>query len=246
MNRTFLFLAIAAVAAGSCKKDDDPAVDAVPNASDISGSVFLYGEGTDRVANDGMTVTVANVDPVRSAVTDTRGKFVIKDVPLGTHILTFTKSGYGTYKLFDVAHVADDKITAIATIPSLGAASTTQVTALTATVAAGEVSLQATTNPAGSANSSRYVRFFLHPAANVSSVFYTVYSPTFVARINPFVKTYTKAELNAMGFASGSTVFVRVYGDSYWSNQYDDPGLDKRVFPNLNSNAAAAASFIVP
>lgn len=245
MKRTFLLLLSLVFLAG-CKKDDDPAVDTVPNAADISGSVFLYSEGTDRVANDGMTVAVANVDPARSAVTDASGKFVIKDVPLGTHILTFSKSGYGTYKMFDIAHVKDDQTTAITTIPSLGAVSSTQVTALTANVSGGEVSIQATTTPAGSANSSRYVRLFMHTAANASSVFYTAYSPTFVARINPYVKTYTKAELNAMGFASGTTVFVRVYGDSYWSNQFDDPGLDKRVFPNLNPNSAAAVSFVVP
>ncbi len=230
----------------SCSSNDDPAVDQVPNASDISGSVFLYNEGTDRVASDGMTVTVANVDPERSAVTDASGKFVIRNVPLGTHILTFTKNGYGTFKIFDFAHVTDDRETVLTTIPSLGTSSSTQVTALTATVAGTEVAIRATTNPAGSANNSRYVRIFLHTAANVSQVFHTVYSPTFVARINPFVKTYTKAELNAMGFVSGSTVFVRVYGDSYWGNQYKDPGLDRWVFPNLNPNAAAATSFVVP
>ncbi|MFM8833777.1 MAG: carboxypeptidase regulatory-like domain-containing protein, partial [Cytophagales bacterium] len=131
-------------------------------------------------------------------------------------------------------------------IPSLGAISTTQVTSLNSSVTANLVTIEATTSPAGSMASTRYLRFFLHSAANVSDVFYSAYLPTLVSRINPYVKTFTKAELNALGFASGTTVYVRVYGDSYWSNQYDDPELDRRVFPNLNDKAASAVSFVVP
>lgn len=246
MNTKVVLLSLTLALFGSCNNDDDPDVDPSPNASDISGSVFLYGEGIDRAPNEGMTVTVENSNPVKSAVTDSDGKFLIKDVPLGTHNLVFTKNGYGTFKMFDIVHVTDNRPTAITSIPSLGTVSTTQVTQLTAAVAATEVTVEATTNPAGNTGNTRYVRFFLHNASNVNDVFHSVYSPTFVSRMNPYVKTYSKSELNAMGFASGSTVFVRVYGDSYWSNQYDDPGLDRRVFPNLNPNAAAAVSFVVP
>ena len=246
MIRVLAFVLTCTVLATSCNTNDDPAVDIAPNASDISGSVFLYGEGTERTSNEGMTVTVENSNPVKSATTDANGRFLIKDVPLGTHNLIFTKSGYGTFKMFDIAHVADDRPTAVTAIPSLGTLSTTQITALTALTVGSEVTIEATTNPAGNTGNSRYVRFFLHNAANVSDVFHTVYSPTLVSRSNPFVKTYTRTELNAMGFASGSTVFVRVYGDSYWSNQYDDPGLDRRIFPNLNPTTVTAASFVVP
>ncbi|HAC24968.1 MAG TPA: carboxypeptidase regulatory-like domain-containing protein [Cytophagales bacterium] len=246
MNTKVVLLSLTLALFGSCNNDDDPDVDASPDASDISGAVFLYGEGISRAPNEGMTVTIENSNPVKAAITDSEGKFLIKDVPLGTHNLVFTKSGYGTFRLFDIVHVTDNRPTNITAIPSLGTVSTTQVTALTASVVAGEVKIEATTNPGGSIGNTRYVRLFMHNLQNVSDVFHTVYSPNFTSRMNPFIKTYTKAELNAMGFASGTTVYVRVYGDSYWSNQYDDPGLDRRVFPNLNPNAAAAVSFVVP
>jgi hypothetical protein len=222
----WILLFVVGMLLGSCYTSNDPAAD-TPNAADITGSVFLYDEGVNRVANDGMTVTVENSNPVKSALTDAEGKFVIKDVPLGNHDLVFTKNGYGTFKLFDVVHAIDNSPTVITSIPSLGKVSTTQVTAISASVAANVVTVEATTSPAGSMASTRYVRFFLHTSANVSDVFHSVYLPTFVSRINPYV-------------------YARVYGDSYWSNQYDDPGLDRRVFPNLNDKAAAAVSFVVP
>lgn len=239
-------LGISLVLLMGCGNSGQPSIDTSPNASNISGSVFLYGEGTERVDNSGMTVTVENSDPVRSAATGTDGKFVIADVPLGNHTLVFSKSGYGTFKMFDVAHVADDRPTVITAIPSLGAFSSTEVTGLAATVSGESVVIEATTTPAGNAGNSRYLRFFLDTDPDVSNVLYTVYSAAFVSKSNPFEKTFTKAELQAMGFTSGTTVYIRVYGDSYWSNQYDDPGLDRHVFPNLNTNSVAAVSVTIP
>lgn len=245
MNSSKLLL-VACLSLVSCYSGNDPSADATPNAADVTGSVFLYDEGVSRVANDNLTVMVENSNPMKSALTDAEGRFVIPDVPLGTFNLVFKKNGYGTFKLFDVVHTADNRPTVLSSIPSLGAISTTQVTSLNSSVTANLVTIEATTSPAGSMASTRYLRFFLHSAANVSDVFYSAYLPTLVSRINPYVKTFTKAELNALGFASGTTVYVRVYGDSYWSNQYDDPELDRRVFPNLNDKAASAVSFVVP
>ena len=45
-------------------------------------------------------------------------------------------------------------------------------------------------------------------------------------------------------FTTASTVCVKVYGDSYWSNDYTDLG--RKVFSKINSNLADAVSFIVP
>ncbi|MFM7853976.1 MAG: hypothetical protein ACKO96_19150, partial [Flammeovirgaceae bacterium] len=85
MKHWILFLAVVSQVLGSCYSNNDPSADATPNAADITGSVFLYDEGVSRVANESMTVTVENSNPVKSAVTDAEGKFVIQDVPLGTH-----------------------------------------------------------------------------------------------------------------------------------------------------------------
>jgi hypothetical protein len=57
---------------------------------------------------------------------------------------------------------------------------------------------------------------------------------------------FTNDELFAMGFASGQTIYVKVYGESYISNDYTDPLTGKRVFPNLNANSAAPINFVIP
>jgi len=49
-----------------------------------------------------------------------------------------------------------------------------------------------------------------------------------------------------MGFASGSTVYVKIYGESFYGNDYDEPNQNIRVFPNLNLDSAEAVSFEVP
>ena len=72
------------------------------------------------------------------------------------------------------------------------------------------------------------------------------HSPTFISQINPYQSTLTQTELINAGFTSGQTVYVKAYGESYWSNEYLDVNLNKKVFPNLNTVSANAVSFIVP
>jgi hypothetical protein len=67
-----------------------------------------------------------------------------------------------------------------------------------------------------------------------------------VSQINPYEVTLSQNDLLNAGFSSGQTLYVKAYGDSFWSNEYFDPELDRKVFPNLNKNAAAAVSFVVP
>ena len=69
---------------------------------------------------------------------------------------------------------------------------------------------------------------------------------TFPAQINPFNLNLSQTSLDALGFASGTEVYVKCYGESFWSNKYEDPALGITVFPNLNSTTAATISFIVP
>ena len=47
---------------------------------------------------------------------------------------------------------------------------------------------------------------------------------------NPSQHVFTQSELIDFGFPSGSQVFVRAYGASFWGNVYEDPDLKvKRV-----------------
>lgn len=228
-----------------CNRDDDTDTPA-GTAAGIRGTVNLYDDRTVSLDNAGMTVTVEGSTPLLRATTTSTGEFSLAAVPTGKHTLVYEKTDYGTYRVFGVDHNAATGNTVLTRTPSLGKVSTTRVTALTATPDAGEVQVAATTDPGGTASSRRYVRFFLHTANTVSSTAYTAYTDVFSAGFNPFAKVFTKAELNSLGFASGATVWVRAYGDSFFANDYDDPTTGRRVFPNVNSTSAAGVSFVVP
>ncbi len=240
MKATFVLLLVLLV---SCSKNDDPV--AVTKA-DITGSVNLYDEGTTPEEKTGMTVTVLGISPQISAITNTEGKFTLKDVPFGTYTLQYEKAGYGTYRKAGVVHANTGSSTAITSIPSLGRQSTTAITNLSVTQSASAVVLSATTNPAGNAGSRRYLRYFLSASPTVSKNEYGYVSPGFVAQINPYDATLTSANLAGWGFTSGQTVYAKVYGDSFWSNEYEDSNSGRKVFPNLNATASNTVSFIVP
>ena len=227
----------------SCSKDEDPTPDPITKAN-ITGSVNLYDEGTTQIDNSNMTVKVEGTTPSISATTDANGDFILADVPFGTYTILYEKSGFGTFKKFDIEHV--NNATAILNTPSIGEISTTQITNLQANVSGNDIIISVTTNPAGSNGNTRYVRYFLSKDSNVSNENYTYFSPGLVSQINPKEITLSNNDLTSAGFSTGETVFVKVYGDSFWSNEYDDLDLGRNVFPNLNMTSNNSVSFIVP
>lgn len=226
----------------SCKKSSD--ITPAPTKANIIGSVNLYNEGTTPIDKSGMTVKIENT--AFSAITNTDGKFTFTDVPFGTYSFSYEKTGFGTSKKYGIEHSSTGSYTALPFIPSFGQLSSTQVTGLAASTSSGNIILSVTTNPAGSNGNRRYVRYFLSTSSTVSHENYSFYSPSLVVQINPFDITLTPVDLTSRGFTPGQTVYVKAYGDSFWSNDYSDPILNRQIFPNLSFNAANAASFIVP
>lgn len=227
----------------SCSKEEDPTPEPITKAN-IIGSVNLYNEGVTEIDNSNMIVKVEGTGI--SASTDADGDFTLSDVAFGTYSLIYEKSGYGTFKKFDIEHTNTGSSTIIMENPSLGESSTTKVTDLTVSVNGNDVLVSITTDPAGSNSNTRYIRYFLSTDSNVSNENYTFYSPGLISQINPNEITLSQSDLTNAGFSSGQTVHVKAYGDSFWSNEYDDPDLGRKVFPNLNMTSVNSVSFIVP
>lgn len=231
----------------SCSKDEDHAPDPITKAN-IIGSVNLYDEGVTKIDNSNMTVSVEGISPTISVKTDANGRFTLSDVKFGTYTLIYEKSGFGTFKRFDLEHTNTGNSTIITSAPSLGKISTTKITDLKTTVNGNDVLLSVTTNPAGSigVGNTRYLRYFLSTASNVSNENYIYFSPVLISQINPKEITLLSSTLSAAGFSKGETVFIKVYGDSFWSNTYYDTNLGRDIFPNLNMTSANSVSFIMP
>lgn len=229
-----------------CSSDGND--DLIPaNSGSISGSVNLYDEGTTPTDKSGMKVTATSSTTSFSATTNADGAFSIPDVPYGTYTLLYEKSGYGTYKRFNIQHSdTGTGNTPISDTPSLGTHSTTQIPNLEARISGADVILSITTNPAGSNANSRYIRYFLHTKSEVSAENYSFFSSGIVSRINPLEITLTVQDLTNAGFSSGQTVYARAYGDSFWSNAYEDLEIGRFQFPNLNATSSNFVSFVVP
>ena len=227
----------------SCSKEETPPPEPTI-LYDISGSVNLYNEGTTQQSGSGMVVTVLGTDPIIFDETDVDGKFSLQEVEKGTYTLSFEKSGFGTFKLFDIEHTGNEP-TIITSSPSLGEKSTTSVSILIARVTNDTLELNTSLKQNANIDNPRYVRVLFGKNSDLSAEKYDYYFPVYVKEINPFTIKYSSAELIAMGFQKGDKVYVNVAGDSFFSNDYDDPELERQIFPNLFWTAGVD-DFIVP
>jgi hypothetical protein len=158
--------------------------------------------------------------------------------------LVYEKSGYGTFKYFIDDFNADLVLTET---PTLGKISQTDVITNSVTTEGTEVRIASVTT--GTNTSVRYLRYFFSSQSDVSSESYEAFLERPVESdpgLNPAVLTISGQELNELGFASGSILYARVYGDSYYSNDYDDPNEGRRIFPNLLEDTAQSVQFQVP
>ena len=222
----------------NCKSDDPE-----PSVANVIGSVTLYDDGVNLLPPDGMTVTVENTDPKLTAVTGTNGSFIIENVPLGSINLSYQKQDYGTFKVFNIPHQTSGTGTILTIDPTLGKQSTTAINVVTSEVVGSNVRLTVETDPPANSSNFRFIRIFLSNASNVSSENYSAVLET--RQIGSTQVTLSSSELSDLGFISGQTVFIAIYGESFYSNDYEDPSVGRRIFPNLNVTSTST-SFTMP
>jgi hypothetical protein len=237
-----LFISVTFLFFSACKEKNAPPPPTATSA-DAGGSVKLFDAKTEPINNSGMQVLIIDSDPELSATTDSDGDWVFEDLAYGTYSISFEKENYGTYKLFDLTHKNGSSFMSV--VPSLGQKSGTEVSALSQSQFEQSILVNVTCSPEASPSNTVYLRYFLGLTDSISTTQYMEYSQVFSSTENPAVITLSQAQLNNSGYDSGATVYIRVYGDSYWSNSYSDPNLGQ-VFPNINLNSVGAISFVVP
>jgi len=210
-----------------------------PTQGSISGSVFLYDESSNRVSPEGMRIILEQTSSTEiSSSTNSEGKFSFENIPFGTVNLRFEKEEYGTFRINNFSH--QSLSSPITNIPSLGKKSSTQITELEIVPGINSFTARVSTSPAGNSSNRRYIRFFFSKEDNISNENYEAFSPIFISQENPFERTFSRSELNEWGFNPEGNFYVRAYGESFWSNNYDDPSTGKTIFPNLNQTTVAA------
>jgi len=243
MNKYLFPILIILLSLAGCESNSllDPS-----NSANIIGSVNLYDEGTTLLPKDGMTVSVDGANSVISSKTNEAGAFTLNNVPFGTYNITFSKTGYGTFKKIGVVHANNGSSTVISPSPSLGQKSTTIINGLNVSTSNNIVTLSIRTVPQPTNTAPRYIRVFYSRSSNVSYINYLKYSGIYSHKSNPANLDLTATDFNEMGFVSGERIYVRVYGDSFWSNDYENTVAGIHEFPNINITTVAAVSFVVP
>jgi hypothetical protein len=243
---TLLAFGIVLISIASCKKEDECNY---PNlsAADLNGSVSLFNDAEAPLDKSGMVVSILYSNPLISDTTDADGNYSFPDLPFGNYTLQYVKQGYGTY-LYSFAH--NDNCELTNTLPTfyLGQRSTTNITSLSAETIAAHVDINLTINPAATDEQARYVRLFLKNENDVSSSSYDKESGILYTNDNSLFISLSVSDLHSFGFISGETVYLKAYGESFYSNEYYDfdAFTPHWVFPNLNIVTVPDVEFIVP
>lgn len=248
-RRLTLPLSLLLLLVAACDKKDNN--NNTPVSATLSGTIQTWDDKLNSTTDAaGITVTIANLPGV-STLTDANGRYSFANLPFDTYELSISKAGYGTYRVFGITHAynAAQTFTQVPLI-AFGKLSTTTVTGLSVTGNSinGEpgVSFSYNLNPVPSTSSRAFVRYFLSNTADVSASSYKAYSNQLNFSNLSNITGFTQSQLISMGFSSGQMVYVRLYGDSWRSNDYFDPNLGRQVFPNINPATVPAVSFVVP
>ncbi len=229
----------------SCKKENNQ-TEPITEA-DIAGSVNLFDDGTNKLDGAGMTISIEDADPALVTVTNTKGEFTLKDIPFGKYNIIYSKTGYGTYKIFGIDHTGGECgcTTVIREIPSLGKKSTSRVNSLSASPSGLDVILTLSVTPAPDADNPGYIRLFFHSEAKVGYTNYLEFLGHYEIKSDPAEIKLSQSDLKDMGFLKGSSVYVIAYCDSYYTNEYVNPEENMMVFPNLSMKSSMPVNFEV-
>ncbi len=246
MRYIFIFGISLFILFASCKKDETTP-EPITKAN-ITGTVKLFDESTTELNRDGMIISIDGSDPVISTISNTDGTFTFENIEYGNYDLGYSKTGFGTYKIFGIIHSGGTCgcSTTITETPSLGMKSTTRINSISTNTSGQNVSISLSTTPASSAEIPRYIRLFLSTESTVSYKYYSSFTEINEIKSEPAEIILSMSDLNKFGFNKGTTVYLVAYGDSFQSNEYLDPNQNKTIFPNINTKSPSPVSFVVP
>lgn len=262
INRLLLAVLFIGSLLGGCKgKDGDPgpagtagpagpAGPTGPAGQNLTGNLFGFVAPFDEYGNaipkNGVSVTLEGVTPAATVTTDANGRYEFTSLRNGTYNLAFNRSGLALVRRLGVAHVGGDQPTFLGT-SSISAPSTTTVGPVSVTnVSSAGVSLSIPfSNPGMPAGN--FARFAIYASANSGTTAANgTLLTTFSSSTSPLNVTFSKATFNSAGFASGTTVYVVVYGAPAVLTGYNDPLTGRVVYNGLTAVSSNQVAITVP
>lgn len=256
-NLLLVSLCASSLLVGCSGKDGDPGPagtpgtvgPAGPSGQNLTGNLFGFVNPVDEYGNalvkSGVTVTLEGVTPAATATTNADGRYEFTGLRNGTYNLTFAKTGLGLIRRVGVGHVGGDQPTFLGT-NTLSAVSTTvigNVSVSSVTSTGISISFPFTNN---SAPSGSFLRFAVYagaaPGVNSTTGTLLFFLTSSGSSLNT---TISRSALNTAGFASGTPVYVVLYGAPSSLIGYSDPTNGRVVYPGLGPVSNQVA-FIVP
>lgn len=262
-------LGIALLLVLACNKNSNQHSITVPDViqaekrrGNITGIIRVYdNDGKDITDASGVTITIEQSNVTTQSTSN--GKWTLDSIPFGTYDISFSKPGFGTNRIMGLYHAAQNHATTdVGSNRYISAVSTINVTKLV-------VKKLSETEPAvqnlinlnlieegmlfnpifvNSGSVEKSVRFFFSTSPDVSSTNYKVtnkqrYTGKENVRENDNFKL---SWFKDNGFTPGQTIYVKAYGDAYFSDDYEDAFSGLTIFPSMSSNGSPVASFVLP
>ena len=262
ISRLLLATLCAGVLLGGCKgKDGDPgpagtngaqgpAGPAGPSGQNLTGNIVGFVAPVDEygaaTAKSGVTVTLDGVTPAATSTTNADGRYEFVGVRNGTYNLTFSRNGLGTIRRLGVGHVGGDQPTFLgtATISANASTSIGTISVTNRTNNAVQISIPFTNAGAPAGYFNRFIAFVSTSPGTTAVNGTPVFLPS--SSTSPLVTGISKTTLNSAGFASGTTVYLVVYGAPSVLTGYNDPLTGKVIYSGLTAVSSNQVSFIVP
>ncbi|NVO31424.1 carboxypeptidase-like regulatory domain-containing protein [Hymenobacter lapidiphilus] len=247
-NTSTLLLACIWVLAllGSCgAKDRNP----IPVQPEPRGSIYGFVRASDQngtpVSKAGFTVELEGIDNQKST-TDADGRFEFLNVRAGTYNLTYTRTGYATYKEFGVSHAGGNAPTVVRDV-SVTVPSSTIVSNLTAGVPnSSGIPFSLKVSNSDPANTTYRVVFFAGKTAAVTAATgELLITYDFGSAVGQKNSIFSRDVVRNAGFAPGSTVYLVAYGVPVQLMYYQNPATGQVVYPSLNSTPSNVVSFVL-
>jgi hypothetical protein len=210
-----------------------------PTGTLVGSARLIIASGGFSANHSGIKVTASTEGTEISTTTEMSGRWQLQNVPSGTYVLSFEKSGYGTYKVPAYVFAAPGK--ARATDAILYPLPQHDVTSIAVTLQQDQIVVVGTVSGTGSRGFLLFFGLSQTVSANPSDYVYSFFG---VTHANAFIAQVPFTSITNAGAPAGATISVIAYGTSN-NTYYLDVETGRQVFYNLSATHSNTASFAV-
>lgn len=210
----------------------------------LKGLVYTLDEfGNQNNDNDNIVIQLDGSEPLISAITNSAGRYEIKDIPAGTYNLIISKEGYGEYQIQGVQITGGDK--PLYFNGSIIEKSSTRIENLSLEIKNSyEIYLKGNVYHNYVIDEYNFnkpsLRYFIHNADNPSdSNFLQTGTVSFTTDSGSQLEF--SIYFNMSLFPSGSKIYVRAYGCYNYGNYYYDILSNQYKYPSLGIGSGIAS-----